>query len=314
MTREALEVLVDTGHQLTIVTKGAAVLRDLDLIADNPRVKVNVSLPSLDEAAIAQLEPQAPTAAERVEVIEALAAAGVAVQLHAQPWVPALSDAMAMIDLAGGRYPVCFGPLNIQSPTMARTRLARELTQPEINQAYLREKARVGPRPNVTWQMPVWLGTDGSSANPRPAGATSPVARVRWMLHSLASGSHAMTVLEAVSPFVRCHDLSGLTTHPEHPDSGLHRDLLHEISGALDDVDIEIVALTEVDDRTAEVDVGVSGTWARPMLGREPTGSTFEAMCSNRYRFDANGLVVEYWQDCALAPAQPGVPLRSLSA
>jgi len=301
VTREALVELLATDHHLVIVTKGATILRDLDLLSGHPRVSVNLSLPTIDEGALRQIEPHVAGAAERLAVIDALVGANVPVQLHAQPWIPGMSDALAIVEHADGRYPVCFGPLNVQSPTLARTALARRFDQAAINEAYLREEARVGPREGVTWQRPVWLGEDGSEATARPDSGPSLAATIRWMVDTLANRSYAMTVLEVLSPFVRCHDRSGLTGRPGHPGSGAYRDVLHEAMGALDDVRFTITALSEdLAGRTVDVDILVEGRSARPLLGHQPTGDDTRFVVSNRYRFDTNDLIVEYWQDTSL--------------
>lgn len=160
VTRAALELLVADDRDLVIVTKGTLIERDLDLLSGYDKVSVNVSLPSLDETVLDDIEPQAATGAERFATIERLADAGVDVQLHVQPWIPGMTDAAQMVEVAAGRFKVWFAPLNVQNPVIARTRLGQRFTQREINEAYVAEMKRVGPRPGVTWARPLWLGDD----------------------------------------------------------------------------------------------------------------------------------------------------------
>jgi DNA repair photolyase len=98
VTRRALEYLIAQERELVIVTKGETILRDLDLLSGYRRVRVSVSLPSLDDAALHRLESGVVSASRRLEVVRCLHDAGVPVELLVQPWIPGLTDAEAMID------------------------------------------------------------------------------------------------------------------------------------------------------------------------------------------------------------------------
>jgi DNA repair photolyase len=94
-TREVLEVLRAHRHPVTIVTKGALVLRDLDLLSDlaaQGLAKVYVSLTTLDEELKRRLEPRAASPQARLRVIRGLAEVGVPVGILAAPVIPALND------------------------------------------------------------------------------------------------------------------------------------------------------------------------------------------------------------------------------
>jgi DNA repair photolyase len=160
VTRAALEVLVADDRDLVIVTRGTLIERDLDLLGDYDKLHVNVSVPSLDETVLDDIEPHADTGAQRFATIERLAEAGVDVQLHVQPWIPGMTDAKQMVEAAAGRFKVWVAPLNIQNPVIARSRWGKQFTQREINEAYVAEMQRVGEHPNVTWARPLWLGDD----------------------------------------------------------------------------------------------------------------------------------------------------------
>ena len=95
VTRGVLEVLHATHHPLSIVTKSALILRDIDLLADMARlglVHVAVSITTLDAELARTLEPRAPTPARRLQVIAALAGAGIPVAVMLAPLIPALTD------------------------------------------------------------------------------------------------------------------------------------------------------------------------------------------------------------------------------
>jgi DNA repair photolyase len=94
-TRSLLEVLLTHRHPVTLVTKSALILRDLDLLADlasRRLTSVVVSLTTLDDGLKRTLEPRAASPRARLKVIRALAGAGVPVTAMMAPVIPALND------------------------------------------------------------------------------------------------------------------------------------------------------------------------------------------------------------------------------
>jgi DNA repair photolyase len=94
-TRGLLEVLLAHRHPVTVVTKGALVLRDLDLLAALAAQRlcsVAVSLTTLDDELKRVLEPRAASPAARLRVVRTLADAGVPVGVLLAPMIPALND------------------------------------------------------------------------------------------------------------------------------------------------------------------------------------------------------------------------------
>ena len=96
ITRGILEVLKETRHPFTIVTKSNLVLRDLDILAPMARenlVRVMISLTTLDRSLSRVMEPRAPTPERRLEAIRTLNAAGVPAGVLTAPMIPAINDA-----------------------------------------------------------------------------------------------------------------------------------------------------------------------------------------------------------------------------
>ncbi|MDE2334124.1 MAG: PA0069 family radical SAM protein [Rhodospirillales bacterium] len=96
LTRAVLEVLERYGHPVSIVTKSAGVLRDLDILrklAARNLVRVHLSVTTLDGALARAMEPRAATPARRLAAVAALAGAGVPVAVLAAPMIPGLNDA-----------------------------------------------------------------------------------------------------------------------------------------------------------------------------------------------------------------------------
>ena len=96
LTRAVLQVLERCNHPLTIVTKSAGVLRDLDILTSLARrdlVRVWLSVTTLDPALARRMEPRAATPVRRLQAVEALARAGVPAGVLAAPMIPGLNDA-----------------------------------------------------------------------------------------------------------------------------------------------------------------------------------------------------------------------------
>ncbi len=95
ISRSLLEVLCETRHPVSIVTKSALIERDIDLLAELARdglVQVNVSLTTLDRPLARRMEPRAAAPQRRLRVIERLAAEGIPVGVLMAPVIPFLTD------------------------------------------------------------------------------------------------------------------------------------------------------------------------------------------------------------------------------
>jgi DNA repair photolyase len=95
VTRDILEIFKECRHPVSIVTKGALILRDIELLTDLARdhlVSVMVSVTSLDPEIKRTLEPRAASPQARLRIIEALAQAGVPVGVLVAPVIPVITD------------------------------------------------------------------------------------------------------------------------------------------------------------------------------------------------------------------------------
>jgi DNA repair photolyase len=93
--RQILEVLRDFRHPVTIVTKGALIQRDIDILAEMASMRlacVTVSVTTLDRTLARVMEPRAATPQRRLETIAALAKAGIPTGVLSAPMIPALND------------------------------------------------------------------------------------------------------------------------------------------------------------------------------------------------------------------------------
>mgnify|MGYP001423916932 CR=1 FL=1 len=95
LTREILEVLRAYRHPFSIITKGALILRDLDILsemASDGLCMVSVSVTTLDNRLKGQMEPRAASSGKRLSVIRALSDAGVPTGVIIGPVIPFIND------------------------------------------------------------------------------------------------------------------------------------------------------------------------------------------------------------------------------
>ena len=95
VTRSIVEVLARTRHPLSIITKSALILRDLDLLTDLAKdqlVTVAVSVTTLDNDTKRVMEPRAASPQARLRAVRELNQAGVPTGVMVAPVVPAITD------------------------------------------------------------------------------------------------------------------------------------------------------------------------------------------------------------------------------
>ena len=95
LTRSVLEVLERFNHPVSIVTKSAGVLADVDILqrmAAKGLVRVWLSITTLDPTLARIMEPRASTPSRRLHAIRALSEAGIPAGVLAAPMIPGLND------------------------------------------------------------------------------------------------------------------------------------------------------------------------------------------------------------------------------
>jgi DNA repair photolyase len=95
LTRGCLEVAREACQPVSVITKNALVLRDLDLLRDlaaGDLVHVNLSVTTLDGDLARSMEPRTSTPAARLRAVRALADADVPVWVLVAPVIPGLND------------------------------------------------------------------------------------------------------------------------------------------------------------------------------------------------------------------------------
>lgn len=95
LTRRCLEICAEFRNPVGIITKGALIRRDLDLLGAMARetdVDVYISLIFTDDRVAKAIEPNVSPPSQRFETIAAIAAAGIRTGIAVAPVIPGLND------------------------------------------------------------------------------------------------------------------------------------------------------------------------------------------------------------------------------
>lgn len=95
LTRGCLEVCAQYRNPVSVITKGALVRRDLDVLqtlAQVASVSVSISIPFASDEHARAIEPGASAPSKRFEALAALSAAGIDTGIAIAPVIPGLTD------------------------------------------------------------------------------------------------------------------------------------------------------------------------------------------------------------------------------
>src|SRR5687768_13781527 len=96
LTRGSIETLAAARNPLGIITRGPMIVRDVDVLQEAARranVRVNFSIPTLDERVWRKTEPGTAPPRQRLRVLQILVDAGIDAGVGLAPILPGLSDA-----------------------------------------------------------------------------------------------------------------------------------------------------------------------------------------------------------------------------
>ncbi len=120
ITRQILEVMLETRHPVVITTKSNRVLEDIDVLASLAELNltaVAISVTSLDPKTARLLEPRAPAPARRLEAVRMLSQAGIHAHVNIAPVVPGITDheieAIVAAAAARGARSISFIPMRL---------------------------------------------------------------------------------------------------------------------------------------------------------------------------------------------------------
>ncbi|PQJ78999.1 PA0069 family radical SAM protein [Polaribacter porphyrae] len=95
ITRKMLQVLLKLKHPVSMITKNALILRDIDILKKMAKlhlVNVSISITSLSEETRRILEPRTTTIKKRLETVKVLSENGIPVNVMMAPIIPAINN------------------------------------------------------------------------------------------------------------------------------------------------------------------------------------------------------------------------------
>ncbi len=103
LTRRVLEALLEYQVSISVLTKSALVVRDIDLLRQFRQASVGLSLMTTDDDAARRFEPRATVPSQRYGALKALKEAGIRTYAFISPYIPGISNLKEIITgLAGG--------------------------------------------------------------------------------------------------------------------------------------------------------------------------------------------------------------------
>ena len=96
ITRACLQVALEARQPITIITKNALVVRDLDILSEMAALRligVAISITTLRSELVADLEPRTSRPDARLRALRQLSDAGVPTRVMVAPIIPGLNDA-----------------------------------------------------------------------------------------------------------------------------------------------------------------------------------------------------------------------------
>ena len=201
LTRQVLEVCLETGHPVTITTKSARVLRDLDLLSELARLgltAVGISVTSLDPELSGILEPRASSPAKRLDALGKLAAAGVPAHVSIAPVIPAITDEFieGILSEAAAR--------GIRSASWIMLRLPHEIAPLFREWLEVHFPQRAGKVMRTVQAMRHGKDNDSTYfARMKPAGVWADVFRTRFRLTTKRLGMNQERMVLDTAQFVR---------------------------------------------------------------------------------------------------------------
>ena len=155
LTRQALEELARRKRRFVICTKSTSVLHDLDLLREHRfRCQVYISICSLDDEMLKQLDPGAPNAEQRLATLWTLHDAGIDARVNMLPWIPGITNTPALIARIPAESEIVLGPLAVGIDRDSMSLLGKRYTREEVNERYMAEYRRYGHIANTSWVRP----------------------------------------------------------------------------------------------------------------------------------------------------------------
>jgi DNA repair photolyase len=135
LTRSCLEVLLEHGYRVDILTKNVLAMRDLDLFHKFDEIEVGFTVTGLDDSISATFEPGASPISARLDALKKLSDEGIPTYAFLGPLLPYLSDEHLerLLDILPDRVGrLIVDRLNIKCGNMPDIRKVIEARYPDL--------------------------------------------------------------------------------------------------------------------------------------------------------------------------------------
>ncbi|GAB5452541.1 MAG: hypothetical protein Hals2KO_28690 [Halioglobus sp.] len=153
LSRKILELLIREGRTFCIITKSVIVERDLDLIENYSKARVEFSFSTLDDRIAASYELDAPPPSVRLQLLKRFAAAGVPVKVSLRPWIPGISNLLEFLADVPAGIPIGLERLKIMRASQTIVLAGRTFTQQYVDASYLAERERYRGCKRLKWSF-----------------------------------------------------------------------------------------------------------------------------------------------------------------
>ncbi|MFW9786606.1 MAG: radical SAM protein [Candidatus Thorarchaeota archaeon] len=142
-TKRVLEKLIGTTASIQILTKSKLVTRDIDLFEQFGKIRIGISISTLDERVSRVIEPRASKPMERLEALQTISQAGIPTYVFVSPIFPMITDWQAIIKAAVQTTDdFRFENLNFRSHNISRIMSLVENRFPELKDYYKKIRNR----------------------------------------------------------------------------------------------------------------------------------------------------------------------------
>lgn len=136
-SREILKLLKNTGANIEILSKSDLMLKDLDLLRDFTNLRVGISISSLDDCFVKDIEPGAPSVKRRLKALEVLHNANISTYLFISPIFPYITDIQSIIKATNGIVDeICFENLNLRGVSKTEVLGYIDEKYPQFSEGY----------------------------------------------------------------------------------------------------------------------------------------------------------------------------------
>jgi len=137
ITQNILKSLIDCEAPIEILTKSDLVLRDIEILKQFKKIRVGISLNTLDDDFRRITEPRVSSTEKRIKALEILKSEGISTYLFMSPIFPYITDFKAIVNRLKDIVDyTCFENLNLRAAYLPRVLNFIKINFPDLLESY----------------------------------------------------------------------------------------------------------------------------------------------------------------------------------